>query len=79
MHQVLCAIAIAHTAANTAAHAQVPMVFWGEQFWKDSCIYDALEKNSKDRPMHQWVSHTSIYTAYINECMDCTMCMYISV
>jgi hypothetical protein len=51
--------------ANTAACAQVPMVFWGEKFWKDSCIYDALEKNSRDRPMHEWVSYTSLPIVYI--------------
>jgi hypothetical protein len=49
--------AAADAAITTADCVQVPMVFWGEQFWKDSCIYDALEKNSRDRPMHKWVSH----------------------
>eukprot|EP00611_Tribonema_gayanum_P026002 TRINITY_DN6079_c0_g1_i1.p1 TRINITY_DN6079_c0_g1~~TRINITY_DN6079_c0_g1_i1.p1 ORF type:complete len:537 (-),score=134.76 TRINITY_DN6079_c0_g1_i1:253-1755(-) len=41
-----------------ASGAEVPMVFWGSKFWSDSGIYDALERNSRDRPMHKWLSLT---------------------
>jgi hypothetical protein len=58
-HGLSCALTSA-VAAVTADHVceppQVPMVFMQSQFWKDSRIYDALEENSRDRPMHQWVS-----------------------
>jgi predicted Rossmann-fold nucleotide-binding protein len=37
---------------------EIPMLFWGKDFWESSGIFHALEKNSRGRPMHNWLRLT---------------------
>eukprot|EP00475_Leptophrys_vorax_P022299 TRINITY_DN3035_c0_g1_i1.p1 TRINITY_DN3035_c0_g1~~TRINITY_DN3035_c0_g1_i1.p1 ORF type:complete len:340 (+),score=95.66 TRINITY_DN3035_c0_g1_i1:368-1387(+) len=47
----------------------VPLIFWGEQFWNQSGILDVLIKNSTDRPFARWILSSDDLNAIVNHCV----------